>query len=333
VPRLILHVLALSSALALPIIAGCARPPAFDAVIRHGTIYDGTGTPGRAADVAILDDRIAAIGDLRSERGRDEVDATGLAVAPGFINMLSHSETSLIQDGRAQGSIRQGVTLEVFGESSMGPLTEQMKKDQMERQSDIKFNIVWNTLGGYLIISARGVSTNVASSSAPRPFARTEIGLDNRPRRRSSIDARLRVAMDEGAMASPPPSSTFPAPAKTGELSSWRKSRPHPAVYISHSAARGTGCSSDRRNADDCAEANIRRDSSPGKWRVELEQAGRRDREGREGAQGRARDHRRHGYTQPAPPASTPGCRPVQRALRRGRSGADRKFASASAAR
>ena len=159
--------------LVAPVIAGCAKTPAYDVVIRHGTIYDGTGAAGRVADLAILNDRIAAIGDLGRERGRDEVDASGLDVAPGFINMLSHSETSLIEDGRSQGALRQGVTLEVFGESSMGPITEAMKNDQMERQGDITFNITWNTLGGYLDhLIARGVSTNVASFVS----AATEIG-------------------------------------------------------------------------------------------------------------------------------------------------------------
>src|SRR6267378_4508482 len=98
-----------------PWLTGCTRPPKYDVVIRHGTVYDGTGAAGKVGDVAILDDRVAAVGDLRGERGRDEVDATGLAVAPGFINMLSHSETSLIEDGHSQGTLRQGVTLEVFG--------------------------------------------------------------------------------------------------------------------------------------------------------------------------------------------------------------------------
>ena len=90
-------------------LSGCARAPKYDVVIRHGTIYDGSGAAGKVSDLAILDDRIAAIGDLSAERGREEVDATGLDVAPGFINMLSHSETSLIEDGRSQGALRQGV--------------------------------------------------------------------------------------------------------------------------------------------------------------------------------------------------------------------------------
>jgi N-acyl-D-aspartate/D-glutamate deacylase len=234
-----------SIALIAATFAGCSKPPAFDVVIRHGTIYDGTGAPGRAADVAILDDRIAAIGDLRSERGRDEVDATGLAVAPGFINMLSHSETSLIQDGRAQGSIRQGVTLEVFGESSMGPLTEQMKKDQAERQSDIKFNIVWNTLGGYLDhLVARGVSTNVASFVSAATVRANEVGLDNRAPTPVELDRMrddVRVAMHEGAMGLTTALIYIPGVfAKTDELVELAKvASASGGMYISHMRSEG----------------------------------------------------------------------------------------------
>ena len=234
-----------SIALIAATFAGCSKPPAFDVVIRHGTIYDGTGAPGRAADVAILDDRIASIGDLRSERGRDEVDATGLAVAPGFINMLSHSETSLIQDGRAQGSIRQGVTLEVFGESSMGPLTEQMKKDQMERQSDIKFNIVWNTLGGYLDhLVARGISTNVASFVSAATVRANEVGLDNRAPTPVELDRMredVRVAMDEGAMGLTTALIYIPGVfAKTDELVELAKvASASGGMYISHMRSEG----------------------------------------------------------------------------------------------
>src|SRR4249920_1688586 len=234
-----------SIALIAAAFAGCSKPPAFDVVIRHGTIYDGTGASGRAADVAILDGRIAAIGDLRAERGRDEVDATGLAVAPGFINMLSHSETSLIQDGRAQGSIRQGVTLEVFGESSMGPLTEQMKKDQTERQSDIKFNIVWNTLGGYLDhLVARGISTNVASFVSAATVRANEIGLDNRPPTPEELDrmrSDVRVAMDEGAMGLTTALIYIPGVfAKTDELVELAKvASASGGMYISHMRSEG----------------------------------------------------------------------------------------------
>src|SRR6185503_10495906 len=136
--------------LLLTFMMACARPPQYDVVIRHGTVYDGTGAAPVVEDIGINGDKIAARGDLGAARGRAEVDATGLAVAPGFINMLSHSETSLIADGRSQGDIRQGVTLEVFGESSMGPLNDRMKQEQAERQGDIKFDIVWTTLGEYL---------------------------------------------------------------------------------------------------------------------------------------------------------------------------------------
>jgi len=105
-------------------------------VIRHGTVYDGTGAPGVIEDVAINGDKIATRGDLTTAKGRQEIDASGLAVAPGFIDMLNHSERTLIADGRSQGMIRQGVTLSVFGESSAGPLNETMKAEEKALQGD-----------------------------------------------------------------------------------------------------------------------------------------------------------------------------------------------------
>src|SRR4051794_2217581 len=226
--------------------AACSKPPAkYDVVIRHGTVYDGTGTPGKVADVAILDDRIEAIGDLSAERGRDEVDATGLAVAPGFINMLSHSETSLIEDGRAQGTLRQGVTLEVFGESSMGPITDEMAKDSMERQGDIKFNIVWRTLGGYLDhLVARGISTNVASFVSAATVRANEVGLDNRAPTAAELErmrAHVRVAMDEGAMGLTTALIYIPGVfAKTDELVELAKvASASGGMYISHMRSEG----------------------------------------------------------------------------------------------
>src|SRR5215510_12793226 len=141
--------------------APAAQP--YDVVIRHGVVYDGSGAPGVTEDVAIAGNRVAALGALGGATGRREVDASGLAVAPGFIDMLNHSETSFLADGRAQSSLRQGVTLVVFGESSMGPLSEPMKQEMKARQGDIKFDITWTTLGEYLDgLVARGVSTNVA---------------------------------------------------------------------------------------------------------------------------------------------------------------------------
>ena len=231
--------------LVAPLLVGCARAPKYDVVIRHGTIYDGTGAAGKVSDLAILDDRIAAIGDLSAERGREEVDATGLDVAPGFINMLSHSETSLIEDGRSQGALRQGVTLEVFGESSMGPITEAMKKDSMERQGDIKFNIAWNTLGGYLDhLVARGVSTNVASFVSAATVRANEIGLDNRPPTPEELDrmrAHVRVAMDEGAMGLTTALIYIPGVfAKTDELVELAKvASQSGGMYISHMRSEG----------------------------------------------------------------------------------------------
>jgi len=190
--------------LVLVLATACTAAPQYDVVIRHGTVYDGTGAAPVVEDLAISGDRIAARGDLGSARGRDEVDATGLAVAPGFINMLSHSETSLIADGRSQGDLRQGVTLEVFGEGSMGPVNEQMKKEQTERQGDIKFDITWTTLGEYLDhLVSRGISTNVASFVSAATVRVHELGSINRAPTAEELDrmrGHVRRAMDEGAM-------------------------------------------------------------------------------------------------------------------------------------
>src|SRR3981081_4169686 len=137
---------------------------AHDVVIRGGTVYDGSGVAPFDADVAIDGDRIAKIGPV-SERGRAELDAGGLAVAPGFINMLSWATTSLIADGRSQSDIRQGVTLEVFAEGwSLGPVSATMRREQTEQQGDIKYDITWTTLAEALdTIAARGISPNIAS--------------------------------------------------------------------------------------------------------------------------------------------------------------------------
>jgi N-acyl-D-amino-acid deacylase len=185
-------------------LVGCARRPQYDVLIRHGTVYDGTGAAGQVEDLGIDGDRVVARGDLSAASGRQNIDATGLAVAPGFVNMLSHSETSLIADGRSQGDIRQGVTLEVFGEGSMGPITEQMKAEQTERQGDIKFDITWTTLGEYLDhLVTRGISPNVASFVSAATVRANVIGLTNRPPNAAELDEmrnHVRRAMDEGAM-------------------------------------------------------------------------------------------------------------------------------------
>src|SRR5256885_6005320 len=137
----------------------------YDRLIRNGTIYDGSGKAPFVGDVAINGDSIAAIGKLTDARGKTEIDAKGLAVAPGFINMLSWANESLIQDGRSQSDIRQGVTLEVMGEgSSMGPLNDRMKKEMREEEGDIKYEIEWTTLAEFLdYLLKRGISCNVGS--------------------------------------------------------------------------------------------------------------------------------------------------------------------------
>ncbi len=187
--------------------SACAAPTAqqpHDVVIRHGTVYDGTGAPGVVEDVAIDGDRVAAVGALDAARGREEIDASGLAVAPGFVDMLNHSETAFWADGRAQSGIRQGVTLAVFGESSIGPLSDRMKADMQRRQGDIKYDISWSTLGAGLdALAAHGVSTNIASFVSASTIRAKEIGLDNRPPTADELErmrADVRVAMREGAM-------------------------------------------------------------------------------------------------------------------------------------
>ncbi len=169
----------------------------YDLVIRHGTVYDGTGSPGYVGDVAIQGDRIAALGQLGPARGRIEVDATDLAVAPGFINMLSWATESLLEDGRSQGDIRQGVTLEVFGEGwSEGPLTPEMKALVVARQGDIRYDVAWTTLGEFLEhLVGRGISPNVASFVGATTVRIHEIGEADRPPTPEELD-RMRTSCD-----------------------------------------------------------------------------------------------------------------------------------------
>ena len=225
--------------------ASCAAAPQYDLVIRHGTVYDGTGAPGVVEDVAINGDRIAARGALGAAHGRQEVDASGLAVAPGFIDMLNHAETALIADGRSQSGIRQGVTLSVFGESSMGPLSESMKADMKARQSDIKFDITWTTLGEYLdMLAAHGVSTNVASFVSASTIRANEIGYDNRPPTADELErmrGHVRRAMREGAMGLTTALIYTPAVfAKTDELVELAKvASESGGMYIAHMRSEG----------------------------------------------------------------------------------------------
>ncbi len=155
--------------------ATAARPPDYDVVIRGGTVYDGTGGAPFIGDVALRGDRIAYIGAHAPGRAAEEFSAHGKAVAPGFVNMLAHPEESLLIDGRALSDLRQGVTLEVLGEDSMGPLSPEMKRLGAQRQGDIKYPIDWTTLGEYLQPRSSSAALRPTSllTSAPAPCART----------------------------------------------------------------------------------------------------------------------------------------------------------------
>ena len=195
-----------SSAAAL--LAACESLPdggGYDVVVRGGTVFDGTGADGRVADVGLRGDRVAAVGDLSDASAALVVDAEGMAVAPGFINVLSWANESLLHDGRSQSDIRQGVTLEVMGEGdSMGPLSPAMKAEGVKRQGDIKYEIAWTTLGEYLAhLERRGVSTNVASFVGAATVRMHEVGFDNRkatPAQLSRMQDLVRAAMREGAL-------------------------------------------------------------------------------------------------------------------------------------
>ena len=233
-------VLALVIPSALLLISACSKKEV-DVVIRGGTLYDGSGGPPVVGDVAIDGDRIVAVGDLKGHAGRAEINASGLAVAPGFINMLSWANESLIQDGRSMSDIRQGVTLEVMGEGdSMGPLNEIMKQEMVERQSDIEFDVDWTTLGEYLQhLEARGISTNVASFVGAATVRIHEMGYEDRDPTPEELDAMLqlvREAMEEGAVGVGSSLPYIPAPfASTEELIALaRVAAEHDGMYISH---------------------------------------------------------------------------------------------------
>jgi N-acyl-D-amino-acid deacylase len=229
--------------------AGCASPPppaAFDVIIRGGMVYDGTGSPGRRVDVGIKGDRIERVGDLSNESAKTTTDAAGRAVAPGFINMLSWSTESLLADGRSQGEIRQGVTLEIFGEgSTMGPLNDAMKKRMVDEMGDIKFDITWTTLSEYLNeLQKRGVSTNVASFIGATSIREHVIGLEDKkptPEQLDRMRALVKQEMEAGALGIG--SSLIYAPAfyaSTEELIELCKvAAQFRGKYISHMRSEG----------------------------------------------------------------------------------------------
>lgn len=179
-------------------------PKHFDTIIRNAMVYDGNGGRPYNADIGINADTIAFIGHLSTVTANKIVDAKGKAVAPGFINMMGHSEESLIQDGRSQSDLKQGVTTEIFGEFSMGPLNEKMKVQAEKNEGDIKYKIVWNTLGEYMnYLEKKGISCNIASFVGTGVVRQYVIGEDNRAPTPSQLDSMkllVRQAMQEGAL-------------------------------------------------------------------------------------------------------------------------------------
>ena len=224
----------------------CQRPAEYDLILRGGDLYDGSGGSPQVADIAVRKDTIAAIGDLSKARGKVEINAKGLAVAPGFINMMSQAGQTLIVDGKAQSDIRQGITLEVLGEGeSMGPLSERMKEDFVKGHGDIRYDIGWTTLDEYLrFLEKRGVTPNVASfigAATPRVHV---IGYDDRPPTEEELGRMQKLvgqAMEEGALGVAsaliyPPGSF----AKTEELVAMAKeAAKYSGIYISHIRSEG----------------------------------------------------------------------------------------------
>src|SRR6478672_6701809 len=230
-----------------PLTNGAESPNAkFDVVIKGGTVYDGTGEKPRAIDVAIRGDRIVKLGNFSADRARTVIDAKGLAVAPGFINMLSWSTDSLIEDGRSQSEIREGVTTEIMGEgNSMGPLNDRMKERMRSQQGDIKYEIKWSTLSEYLrFLEGRGISCNVASFVGATTIRDYVIGLEDKqptPEQLEQMRQLVRQEMEAGALGVGT-SLIYPPAfyAKTEELIELCKvAAKYQGKYISHMRSEG----------------------------------------------------------------------------------------------
>jgi len=225
-----------------------ADPPGddFDVILRGGTVYDGTGKAPRTADVGIRGDKIAAVGDLGKAAAKTVVEAKGLAVAPGFINMLSWSTDSLLVDGRGQSEIRQGVTTQILGEGwSWGPVNAAMKKRMKAEQGDIKYEIEWDTLAGYLHFLQRGgVSQNVASFLGATTVREFVLGLENKKPTPDELEQMRRLVereMRDGALGIATALEYAPAYyADTDELIELCKvAAKYKGKYISHMRSEG----------------------------------------------------------------------------------------------
>jgi N-acyl-D-amino-acid deacylase len=249
---LFLRRLVVSTAFFTPLLAGALdeskSPPsqAFDVIIKGGMVYDGSGAEGRVADVAIRGDRIAGVGNFENSQAKQVVDARGLAVAPGFINMLSWSTESLIVDGRSQSEIRQGVTTEIMGEGeSMGPVNDRVREYMLKQQTDIKYDIKWNTLAEYLqYLEKRGVSCNIASFIGATTIRENVIGFENKkptPEQLDQMRELVRKEMEAGALGIGTALIYPPAfYAKTEELIELCKvAAKYKGKYISHMRSEG----------------------------------------------------------------------------------------------
>jgi N-acyl-D-amino-acid deacylase len=223
-----------------------AQQTNFDLIIKGGTVYDGTGGEPKRADVAIRGDRIVRLGDLGDSPAKATVDATSLAVAPGFINMLSWSNESLIEDGRSQSEIRQGVTTEIMGEGeSMGPVNDRVREHMLRAQKDIHYEIKWNTLAEYLrYLETRGVSCNVASFIGATTIRENVIGFADKaptPQQLDEMRELVRKEMEAGALGIGT-SLIYPPAfyAKTEELIALCKvAAKYQGKYISHMRSEG----------------------------------------------------------------------------------------------
>jgi N-acyl-D-amino-acid deacylase len=233
-----------------------------DIVLRNGTIYDGSGKKPYAGEVAIDADRIAYVGPPRKLSARTEIDVKGQAIAPGFINMLAHPEESLFADGRALSDLEQGVTLEVMGEFSMGPLNETMARLMAERQDDIKYPVTWSTLGAYLeTLERRGISPNVASfvgASTVRTFVLGEADVQPTPAQLEQMRALVHRAMEEGALGLTTMLIYAPASyAKTPELIALaRESARCGGIYTVHMRSEGDRIEPALQETIDIAQAS-----------------------------------------------------------------------------
>ena len=218
----------------------------FDFLIKGGTVYDGSGGDGRKADVAIKGDRIVQVGDVKGATATKVVDANGLAVAPGFINMLSWSTESLIQDGRSQSEIRQGITTEIMGEGdSMGPVNDRIRESMLHQQGDVKYDISWTTLADYLrFLEKRGISCNVASFIGATTIRKYVIGFEDKaptPEQLEEMRQLVRTEMEAGALGIGT-SLIYPPAfyAKTEELIELCKvAAQYKGKYISHMRSEG----------------------------------------------------------------------------------------------